>query len=41
MDRAKLELDPQGQIVVDVGTLYMCEKGKECQFDRKEAFIPV
>ena len=41
MDRAKVELNPQGQIVVDVGTLYTCEKGKRCQFDDPGTYIVV
>lgn len=41
MDRAKVALSPQGQIVVDVGTLYTCEKGKRCQFDDPGAYVVV
>ena len=41
MDRAKVDLDPTGQIIVDVGKLYACEKGKACQFDDTGAFLVV
>jgi cytochrome b6-f complex iron-sulfur subunit len=41
MDRAYVELDAQGQVVVDVARLYKCEKGKRCEFDDDGAFIPV
>jgi cytochrome b6-f complex iron-sulfur subunit len=33
MDRAKVELDPEGQIVVDTSVAYKQEKGKQTQFD--------
>jgi len=39
MDRAHVELNAQGQIVVDVNRLYKCEKGKECQFETDGAFL--
>lgn len=45
MDRAHVEINAQGQIVVDVNRLYLCEKGKRCQFDdgdgRTGAFLSV
>ncbi|HXE74212.1 MAG TPA: Rieske 2Fe-2S domain-containing protein [Candidatus Xenobia bacterium] len=45
MDRAYVELNPQGQIVVDVSRLYKCEKGKRCEFDdgdgRSGAYLAV
>ncbi|MFQ5777536.1 MAG: ubiquinol-cytochrome c reductase iron-sulfur subunit, partial [Terriglobia bacterium] len=41
MDRARVELNAQGQIVVDVGKLYLCEKGKRCQFDDDGAYLVV
>ncbi|MFQ5663571.1 MAG: ubiquinol-cytochrome c reductase iron-sulfur subunit [Terriglobia bacterium] len=45
MDRAHLELNPQNQIVVDVGRLYKQEKGKVDQFEkstgRSGAFLVV
>jgi cytochrome b6-f complex iron-sulfur subunit len=33
MDRAHVELDAEGQIVVDVGRLYACPAGGKCEFD--------
>jgi len=39
MDRAHVDVSPQGQIVVDVNRLYKCEKGKRCEFDDSGAFI--
>lgn len=41
MDRAHVELDATGQIVVDVSRLYTWEKGKRSQFDDPGAFIAV
>lgn len=45
MDRAHVELNPQGQIVVDVSRLYTCAKGQRCQFDdsdgRSGAYLSV
>lgn len=41
MDRARVELDAEGQIVVDVGKLYQCPPGVSCQFDDPGAFIRV
>jgi cytochrome b6-f complex iron-sulfur subunit len=41
MDRAKVILDAEGQIVVDVGTLFEWPKGEASEFDNKDAFIPV
>ena len=41
MDRAHVELDPEGQIVVDVSRLYTWEKGGENQFERTGAYIPL
>ena len=41
MDRAHVELDPEGQIVVDISRLYTWEKGGENQFERTGAFIPL
>lgn len=41
MDRAKVTLDAEGQIVVDIGTLYKWPQGEASEFDEKEAFIPV
>ncbi len=33
MDRTYVELDPEGQIVVDTSRLYSCAPGQPCQFD--------
>ena len=33
MDRAKLELDAEGQIVVDASQLYQCPPGGTCHFE--------
>ncbi len=33
MDRAHVELDAEGQIVVDTSRLYMCPPGANCDFD--------
>jgi cytochrome b6-f complex iron-sulfur subunit len=41
MDRAKVELDAEGQIVVDVGTLFEWPKGGENKFNDENAFIRV
>ena len=41
MDRAKVALDAEGQIVVDVGTLYEWPKGEKTEFDDDGAFIRV
>jgi len=41
MDRAKVQLDPEGQIQVDVGTLYEWPKGEKSHFDDEGAFIPI
>jgi cytochrome b6-f complex iron-sulfur subunit len=41
MDRAHVELDAEGQIVVDVGRLYSWPKGGENQFNDKDAYIPL
>lgn len=41
MDRAKVTLDAEGQIVVDVGTLFEWPKGEKSEFDDKDAFISV
>lgn len=39
MDRAHIELDPEGQIVVDISRLYTWEKGGENQFEREGSYI--
>jgi len=41
MDRAKVALDAEGQIVVDIGTLYEWPKGEKSEFDEDGAFIRV
>jgi cytochrome b6-f complex iron-sulfur subunit len=41
MDRAHVELDAEGQVVVDVSRLYKWPKGEENQFDRPGAYIPL
>jgi len=39
MDRAKVELDVQGRIVVDTSKLYSCPKGGRCEFDDPGSFL--
>lgn len=41
MDRAKVELDVEGRIVVDASKLFSCPKGGRCEFDDPGSFIPV
>jgi cytochrome b6-f complex iron-sulfur subunit len=41
MDRAHVELDPTGQIIVDTARLYEWPKGEQGHFDEPGAFIPV
>src|SRR5688500_19889415 len=41
MDRAKVTLDPEGQIVVDIGTLYKWPKGEPTEFNEENAYISV
>jgi cytochrome b6-f complex iron-sulfur subunit len=41
MDRAHVELDPTGQIVVDTARLFEWPKGEKGHFDESGAFIPV
>ena len=40
MDRAHIELAPDGQILVDTAHLYSWPKGQQSQFDDKGAFLP-
>jgi cytochrome b6-f complex iron-sulfur subunit len=40
MDRAKVELDVQGRIVVDTSKLYSCPKGGKCEFDEPGSYLP-
>ena len=41
MDRAHVELDAEGQIVVDVSTLYKWPKGEKNEFNNPGAYIPL
>ncbi len=41
MDRAHVELDPEGQIVVDVSRLYKWPKGERNEFNDPGAYIPL
>ena len=41
MDRAHVELDATGQIVVDTATLYQWPKGQPSHFDDPGAYLPV
>ena len=41
MDRAKVELDAEGQIVVDVSKLYKWPKGERNEFNDPGAYIPL
>lgn len=41
LDRAHVELDPSGQIVVDTSRLYDWPKGEPSRFDEKGAYIEV
>ncbi len=41
MDRAHVELDPEGQIVVDTARLYSWPKGQRSQFDDPGAYLSV
>ncbi len=41
MDRAHVELDPEGQIVVNIGRLYDWPKGEPTDFNEPGAYIPL
>jgi cytochrome b6-f complex iron-sulfur subunit len=42
MDRAHVELDAEGQIVVDTSRLYQCPPGGKCEFDTdSDSFLVV
>ena len=41
MDRAHVEMDAEGQIVVDIARLYKWPKGETNQFNDPGAFIPL
>jgi cytochrome b6-f complex iron-sulfur subunit len=40
MDRAKVELAPDGQVIVDVSKLYQWPKGQPSQFNDPGSFLP-
>lgn len=41
MDRAHVELDPEGQIVVDISKLYKWPKGETSEFNDPGSYIPL
>ena len=41
MDRAKVTIDAEGQILVDTGKLFEWPKGEEGHFNDKDAYIPL
>jgi hypothetical protein len=41
MDRAHIELDPTGQIIVDTSRLFQQPKGQPTQFNSPGAFLSV
>ena len=41
MDRAHVELDAEGQIVVDISKLYKWPKGEKNEFNESGAYIPL
>jgi cytochrome b6-f complex iron-sulfur subunit len=41
MDRAHVELDPEGQIVVDIAKLYKWPKGEHNEFNDPGSYIPL
>lgn len=41
MDRAKVTIDAEGQVLVDTGKLFEWPKGEEGHFNDKDAFIPL
>jgi hypothetical protein len=41
MDRAKVTLDAEGQIVVDVSRLFKWPKGERNEFNDPGAYIPL
>jgi cytochrome b6-f complex iron-sulfur subunit len=41
LDRAHVELDANGQVVVNVGRLYQWPEGGRSQFDESGAYIPL
>jgi len=41
MDRAHVEIDPEGQIVVDTNRLFKWPKGETNEFEKDGAFLPL
>lgn len=41
MDRAHVELAPDGQILVDVSRVYKCPPGAPCEFREEGSYLPV
>jgi cytochrome b6-f complex iron-sulfur subunit len=41
MDRAHVEIDPEGQVVVDTNRLFKWPKGETSEFDKENAYIPL
>ncbi|MCW5980670.1 MAG: Rieske 2Fe-2S domain-containing protein [Bryobacteraceae bacterium] len=41
MDRTYVELDAEGQIVVDTSRLYECPPGAPCQFETENSYLEV
>lgn len=41
LDRARVELDPEGRIVVDTSVLFREEKGQPSQFDNEGSYLQV
>lgn len=41
MDRARIQLEADGQIAIDSGQLAQCPRGAACGFDRNDYFISV
>lgn len=41
MDRAYVELDAEGQVVVDTSRLYQCPPGEACGFETANSFVVV
>lgn len=41
LDRAHVELDPSGRVVIDVGRIYQWPQGGRSQFDEPGAYIPL
>ena len=41
MDRAHVELDAEGQVVVDLSRLFVCPPAGDCGFEQPESFVAV